>query len=494
MMKRIRASESAKRWETLLDRKMPAQSSSRYAVSASDAGDEDPFDCSNLEVPPSRVMVDRMLTSYIQQWKHLEERKLVDLVDAVDEYNAMDIADDDGTMATGRKRKRAPAVGLNKSPGWHVNRLRLPENFDYAGEKSHPPQDTGGGERVVSLQNTSETLSFERELWKIFQSVPTVEQLENALRQRTKCDNTRKLHAEILESQERFARSDAHALSRLRMNDRHDLPQQAGEHTANVDDDKSMYVTTIRLECWRWQLKRGASPDSDRAELQFLGTQTLQDVHNAIVELARDELWLQSTKSQNLDDSGMFLIEDTFYQTGTIDYVGPIQKWLDDANDESSTPDQSSPRRVFLGLPAKESMTIEPMGSAQLDQISWRLGVRYYHCHHGDVESSVFLTDIRYGPRSTMTPYPILHDVWTESYSTTDCEACRRRPAVLVSSASNEATDGGPRALCKPCCEQLRLPMDDKGVLEKYAIWRDQAELSVGHDVPDSSFSRPHSK
>ena len=66
-------------------------------------------------------------------------------------------------------------------------------------------------------------------------------------------------------------------------------------------------ATTIRLECWKRQLKRGSSPDGNRLVLELLGTQTLQDVHDVIVELSHDDLWDDSQLDTEQLPSGLFL-------------------------------------------------------------------------------------------------------------------------------------------------------------------------------------------
>ena len=420
--------------------------------------DDDPFDCSDLVVPTSQDLVNEATTSAIKQWKALEQRKVIPVDQPVKQPS----------------RKRPPS-GEKINWGWHAHRLRIPEFFDYATRAPRPPPDDGTGDRVVSLEDTSVHLSFEQELWNIFKSVPTVQQLEAEALEGAQCPRMRALHVEISEGIREHSRMDCHGLNRLRMADRHGLPcVKSGE-----------YATTIRLECLRRQVKRGSSPDGCRLELELLGTQTLQDVHDVLVELSKDDLWddAKQTEEDNQEVSGMFFIEGTFYTAGSVDYSTSILEWLDDE-------DPSPPRRAYLGLRENEPLHVKPMSSFILEELHWRMGMRYVHAHHGDVECSVFLTDIRYGLMSPNMSYPIVHDIWSSSYSMIECEACRTRVGVLCASSSNERTDGGPRAVCEMCYKQL-YPSGDaqsSASILKYSVWRDQADLSLGLQEPGALF------
>jgi hypothetical protein len=461
-MNQLSGEESKRRWKILNGRK-----SSPLPSFASEADENaGTFDCSDLLMPASHALVDSTLEGFVKHWKDLDDRK----VETVAESNGSD-----GDCDSSRKRQR-PDEPLKW--GWHANRLRLPDHFDYASRQAVPPQDDAGGDRVVSLEDPSVHLSFERELWKLCRAVPTLEELEAEAMAGAKCQHIRTLNVEISEGVKKHSRLDCHALSRLRMSYRHGLPP--------VNPNDRDHVTTVRLECWRRQLKRGSSPDGNRLDLEFLGTQTLKDVHDVIVELTKDELWRDAVRASadpNQDVSGMFLIEDTFYTTGTVDYTSNILARLD-----GMTP--GPPRRGYVGLPLEVPLKIQPMGSVRVEQLRWRLGVRYFHSHHGDVECSVFLTDIRQCRRTSLSSFPIIHDIWTPSYSLVECDACRRRVGVLTVSASHESTDGGPRVLCQPCYQQLHPTsgVEQSSSVQKYSVWRDQGELSVAHEVPETLF------
>jgi hypothetical protein len=260
------------------------------------------------------------------------------------------------------------------------------------------------------------------------------------------------------------------------MSDRHGLPPPASQQ--GIPN-----VATIRLECWRRQPKRGTSPDCDRICLEFLASQTLLDVHNTIVKMAEDDLWNTTTSTPeelSKGQAGCFFIEDEFYTTGSVDYAGPIMKWIDGGGPPNPA------RRGYLGLDAstmnKNPLQAKSMRETALNQIPFRLGVRYYHVFHGDVETAIMVVDRRLlasckVSSSSPSSYPLIHDVWNLSYPTPTCDACRHYPAVYVTSASCEITDGGPRALCESCCTQLRLAPES---VTLHSIWRNQSDLSTG--------------
>jgi snRNA-activating protein complex (SNAPc), subunit 3 len=268
----------------------------------------------------------------------------------------------------------------------------------------------------------------------------------------------------------------------------------------------------LRLECLRKQLRRTSTPDSNRMVLEFLGSQTLLEVHEAIVELTDDELWRynvmndqgtastdsdtgnntdvtdnenksydHNTQQQLLEDhtsissSGYFFIENTFYITGTVDYTTPIMKWL-----QSGTAREQKRRMEHLGI-GPNLPNILSMADVRLYDLPTRLGVRYVHVHHGDVECAIFATDRRLMSqrRVDQLQFPIIHDIWTPSYSIPECEICQNRVAVIATSTTCAVTNGH-RALCEACCRQLRLQITSRDKIERYTVWRSQPDLSAG--------------
>lgn len=216
--------------------------------------------------------------------------------------------------------------------------------------------------------------------------------------------------------------------------------------------------------------------------IEFLGSQTLLDFHRAIIELTDDELWSRAANSSDDnassgDHAGFFFIEDTFYTYGSVDYVTPIQTWL-----AAGTKSIRRKRAEHLGLPELQEETRNfaerAMAGTQLQDIAMRLGVRYVHVHHGDVECSVFCVDRRLSPQSA-TPHPLLHDVWTPNYTVPDCEACQSCPATIATSTTCELTLGHA-AICEPCARQLGLQEHEREHIELYDVWKSQVDLSVG--------------
>jgi hypothetical protein len=483
MKARISPQESEHRWKTLLRiEKLSTTTKTRPET----ANDEDPFDCSSIAAPPTQIVVDRILNEHVQRWKELDQRKIiVQNNNTIEEDDASDTqkqpgdsedgqlgpfeqgddADDDdadGTASRPKKRNR-PA---HQRGGWRYSDrcLRLPDHFDYATKLEAPPEDDGKGDRVISLLDPSRHLSYSEELWKLFATVPTVDEIEEEQTRFVNLPHSTKIYKEITEGTQQNARLDGHSLSRLRSSDRHGLPPANGEPN----------TATIRLECWRRQPKRGPSPDANRLVMEFLSSQTLMDVHNSLVELMEDDLWAQSTEQDDKEEtSGFFFIEDTFYTAGAVDYVSPITQWIDGGGPPNPA------RRRFLGIFSMEPLKVKRMSETRLDQIQFRLGTRYHHVHHGDVEIAVFCVDMRLTSHANV-PYPILHDIWCPSYPTPQCEACQQHPALFVTSTTCAITDGGPRALCDACCCQLKVTDEAPNSILLYSVWRNEQDLSSG--------------
>jgi hypothetical protein len=173
-----------------------------------------------------------------------------------------------------------------------------------------------------------------------------------------------------------------------------------------TETETKMDCATIKIEFWKEQVKR-FGPDPNKCEMEFLSTQTLQDVHNAIVELSEDDLFQKGlglgtrTTSDNTatgsgdstgtatatatgtgtgtgtgtatgtstntgsgtttptatptatpnsstpaptSSSGYFFIEDTFYSTGDVDYVTPVMTWLNNNNQNPNTKKTKFPK------------------------------------------------------------------------------------------------------------------------------------------------------
>jgi snRNA-activating protein complex (SNAPc), subunit 3 len=233
--------------------------------------------------------------------------------------------------------------------------------------------------------------------------------------------------------------------------------------------------------------------------VELLQSHTLLDLHRVLVEQARDDLWTKlgdvqgegardESKSDDFScaDAGFFFIEDTFYVSGTkaVEYVKPILAWLtgkemedvDDDDTSRSTAGLDRLARLGVSVASVDDLKIVQMSETRLEDLPLRLGVRYAHVHHGNVECSVYGVDRRVqivrsfdDVASWSRLYPILHDVWTTPYATPTCEACQHRTAALVTTPTCEVTDGGPRPLCRSCARLLQVPASE---LEVYSIYR----------------------
>ena len=484
---------------------------------------DDPFDCSSVMVPSEREAVDAVLDQFLPRWKDLDSRKVPPPVDPT-------------------RRKKRVRFSHTVRHGWQSHtRLRLPEGFNIADTQEPPPpppppppdepfhneqettllNDTAQApvppeEKVVSLEDPTQLLSYRQELWKLFQEIPTNRQVQANVLLGHKCQHTMDLYDAILQQGSNRQRGDLYGLHRLRSKDRHGLaPPVTWRET-----DK---VNTVRLEFWRRQPRKGPSVDAMRMELEFRTGQTLLDVHRAIVEMCDDVLWRQSKSDENdgtghsANESGLFLIESVLYVTGSKgdDYAAPIQEWLKPKDPRDGI--FGSGRRHYLGLfqtgnDARQNsddddfgrqydvtnqdkyelpFQVKQMADTTLQDLDMRLGVRYYHVCHGDVECAVFFTDYSHETAKAVPPhYPIIHDPWGKSYTSHLCDACTERPASLV--LSHERTDGGPRLLCMFCHGQLfdeekeeRLTKRQKG---RVHIWRGDSDLTPAHDANEAMF------
>ena len=516
---------------------------------AEEVNDEvDPFDCSDIVVPTTHQLVKKAAEDAVREWQALDDRKIV--VDRNVDH---------------RPTKRGRPFGSKNS------NLRLPVNFDFSldaaanrASKNYEDDDDDNNllemnicdeDRVISLEDPTKQLSYRQELYKIFDNVPTAEEIEYEGRSKSKLKNTVALYQEITDGIKKVPRLDGHVLSRLRRNDRHGLPpipssssvQSSGNkttttNTTTISDSPRAQnlISTIRFEFWKRQLKRGSSPNSNRMVIEFLTTQTLWDVHMYIVQLLEDDLWDSikeeekrkksdgTNQSEDYDD-GCFFIENVFYITegGKVDYAKPILEWIDgnkgseekgkeDGDGSRDKAPNHPARRGYLGLTMKD-IPVKSMKDTILGSIPMRLGMRYYHCCHGDVEISMYLTDKRVTmtnmPTAALTrtsnknvhdhkgyhhKYPLLHDVWTAAYPQPYCDACKYHAATYVTPADCEMTDGGARQLCQHCCKQLRLLDDDRdddiGNIKRprkvmpFDVWRREADLSTSADLDTSRY------
>jgi hypothetical protein len=494
MDSKISLQEWERRWKVLLERAPSKSQTNSVDDKNQDGHVNDPFDCSSLVVPPIYDIVDTVASKFVQQWRDLDQRKVVEQPAATAAVGvAVSDTQEDTQNINNKNPNKKARLEAASLPAWYEKRVRFPEQFDFESKQAEPPADDGQGDRVISLKDPTVTTSYHQELWKLFQRIPLADTLEQETVQGVQLPHMLALNQEIDETMVIYPRLDGHALSRMRTSDRHDLVPPNSNNNSSTD-----LTATIRFECWRRQPHRGATPDAHRVVLEFLGSQTLADFHRVLVELYEDDLWTnaqhtdEENQSDNSDDdasandksksnnrkenqesSGFFFVEGAFYTIGPVDYTGPIQAWL-----QSGRAAEQTNRATYLGLDAfsQSAAAVQYMARVRLDKMEMRLGMRYHHVCHGNVECSVICTDRRMSPKSNAT-YPILHDIWVPSYTIQECEACRHGVPVIATSTTCTLTDGN-RVLCEACSRRLKLQEKVPADIERFSVWRSQVDLT----------------
>ena len=393
--------EALRKWEEVLGRRrLPRR---RLVAASADASDDDggdgmhgrrrqrrqqsmvslrgdPFDCSDVTVPPISELVEREVDIWASVWRDLDSRRV--------RSNTQGRGDQGGQSTTRRKRKMARTRsenvqaedvdvnhdedngdnrslidksadrydikndddGVRKMPGRKISRWRLPDGFDVtcrSDRQIFPDVVSSSSQRgkVISLADPTKFLDYDAELYKIFSSVPVQEDIEDLATSGSICTESLTLKRQIEEGLACYSRLDGHALGRMRLRERHGLPSRVvntkGGATGNNDPKSSppdLKGVTVRVECWRRMAKRGSSPDCHRLEVELLGEQTLEDLHKILIELGRETLGivtledgsgsLDGGRTKTFSDSGMFFIENKFYSFGEVDYSGVALDWL----------------------------------------------------------------------------------------------------------------------------------------------------------------------
>jgi len=512
MLRTIVPSESSQRWKQLLILDENHVSNSWYISREQQASGDDPFDCEDLKVLPLPDAIERILQSKILEWENLDSRLIAHACPDISIDECQNAAPLKGRGSNNRKpkpiRKRVHVETLDKNDddydisirdlidrmeeeeeennedggdycglqwGWHANRIRLPDGFDYMCKRTDPPtapsQPHKKRRQVLNIDDPlGLPLDYETELWKLFKSVPVEEDIEKSTMDGCLCKNSLEVKEEIEQGFKDYTRMDAHALGRLRKKERHNWPSGGGTQLQQQRNHHSHFEgVTVRVECWRRLLKRGSSSDPDRLEMEFCGEQTLLDVHKAIVTCANDQLFTKGmmkdaiSSERSIDSSGIFMIENTFYTAGSVDYYTPIKEWLDHTASKSRTRQKGILYRRYkcLGL-SSDTISSKLMKETRLDTLSFRLGVRYYHSFHGDCETSIFFTDVR--TRLNNEPlqfrhYPLFHDIWCPDGPLVFCRGCEKSPATIVT-IEDEMTDGGPTHLCPSCHYKIHYTKD----------------------------------
>jgi hypothetical protein len=202
--------------------------------------------------------------------------------------------------------------------------------------------------------------------------------------------------------------------------------------------------------------------------IEFTADQSLLDFHLALVQVQDDVLWEDGVGIKETP-SGCFFLEGEFYTHGDVDYSRPLIEWIDGGTDEPNPV-----RRGYLGMSSMEALQGKPMKNMLLKDLPLRLGFRYCHVCHGDVETNVFLVDRSLKWRSQIR-YPILHDIWTPYNRVPFCDACSTFNAAYITSSTLVETDKTRRLLCETCRRLFKIPKDQ---LDLYAAFRDEPAMS----------------
>ena len=220
--------EALRKWEEVLGRRQLLRR--RLVAASADASDDDggdgmhgrrrqrrqqsmvslrgdPFDCSDVTVPPISELVEREVDIWASVWRDLDSRRV--------RSNTQGRGDQGGQSTTRRKRKMARTRsenvqaedvdvnhdedkgdnrslidksadrydikndddGVRKMPGRKISRWRLPDGFDVtcrSDRQIFPDVVSSSSQRgkVISLADPTKFLDYDAELYKIFSSVP----------------------------------------------------------------------------------------------------------------------------------------------------------------------------------------------------------------------------------------------------------------------------------------------------------------------------------
>ena len=394
---------------------------------------QDVFDCSDLIVPPAHELVNQEVERGIERWKDLASRVILDEGGSVDVASVVKTEKGDADVQLEGAPLQNHELLLDATIGGDKRKQRLmPFNFDYGckrkpSDRPATDDDDDGGRRrrarVISLRDPTQTLDYEEELWHVFKSVKTADELErmhalgnpgDGAKQGGSiddssgvvahgCNHTLAVKNNLKEWISQYSRIDAHSLGRLRIRERHPNSSVVPSRSSNGN---GMMDTTIRFEILRHSqnLERGSGRDSNRMEVELYGSHhTLFDLHRMLVEcsLSTDSNMTRCDASSNNNNirPGVFFIENTFYTCGDAgdSAVETIKRWLDgkeyygppQISDDTENVDElekgllppveytDTSRREFLGLSLCNN-TI-PMSQMKLEDVPLRLGVRYFH-------------------------------------------------------------------------------------------------------------------
>jgi len=297
---------------------------------------------------------------------------------------------------------------------------------------------------------------------------------------------------------------------------------------SSIEGDSAV---AIRMEFWRHHTTRSTGTNRHKMELEFHGKQSLLDVHNAVASMTRDQLGMSSMKygttaaatEQQLQGNtsgcesgrntssaftpassppvylanrGCFFIENIFYtaNANSLEYCTNIIDWIHQGHDliDTSLQNQENPKHIqhtkknegksnsksiylpradFFGI-TRQNLSIKKMTDVLLDQLPFRLGVRYMHVFNGDVEISVFFTDVRRicptrpsdeGFLPSPSSYPIVLDKWC-LFNQRLCEGCNTFPLHLTCFDDELLNGNDGTGLCIQCFRMIHYSKGKEGI------------------------------
>jgi snRNA-activating protein complex (SNAPc), subunit 3 len=501
----VTTEETTRRWRLLVGvHDLSLTLSSPSASATLDPEKPDPFDCSSLVVKSKQSLVDQTLEENLIRWQQLDDRKVKQQVRFANNDNSVDV------QTNGSSTYDVRGGWLYKD-----DKLHLPDGFDYATVRTVPPNDDDdhnkNGDRVLCLDapltasGVPKTESYHTELWKLFASIPSFDDLVNLHHSNHLLHHTASISQHMDErtrsekvQHEGYSSESNIALSMLRLSDRHGYPPpttQQQEYSLALNSVST--VTTVWLECWKCGMMppSSSSTDENRMLLEFWDGQTLLDVHKTICQMIEDNQWdlaVEKTASRSgstgadvdmvgegvdvtntttlkngKDESGCFFIENTCFKTGRTEYCESILNWM--WGGKSST--GNTARLGYFGISTSDGITIQDMKDVKLSQIPFQLGIRYYHCCHGNVETSIMLVDRQW--TQIARKYPIIHDIWLPSQRKVvpTCEACQTNKVFYVTGGQCQATDGGPKMICEKCCLDMKILEREPSQVAVFSTW-----------------------
>ncbi|KAL7450689.1 hypothetical protein ACHAWC_004818 [Mediolabrus comicus] len=502
----------ANRWRTIFETR---DNRSRITMMTNDTENgnvESIFDCSDLIIPPTTELIEQEVGKAIEKWKALDSRVI-----ETDYYNDNDVngVKDDAASSNNSD----PADGDQKSTAGRPKKELLPPNFDYQcllpppeNNEDDEGNNTSAGrkgkcqKRVISLMDPTKTLPYESELYKVFKSLPTMQEIERryalgdcdddnaatagdsgnndisdppSLSNTFGCQHTIAVRNTLEKLRRRYTRIDAHSLGRMRVRDRHSslYNYSARDGGSTVT---SLLQTTLRFEVFKPQvedLRRGSGPDGNRLEVELHGSQhTLLDLHRTLIEQS------PAYKVSNDIPAGFFLIENVLYTHGDAGEAAAdsiMSQWLDKCNSQPKVEDnkEAVPSSAAADIdaddsnPSQRKPKVVPMVGIKLEDLYIRLGVRYSHINLQSSKSKVcdnilsnasalYVTDIQSHPvlsssssgnekedqKGNSTRIPIvIHDIWTssqQSQTTHDMCAACNYLPATVATVNDLLTDG----------------------------------------------------